>query len=147
LYLGSRLLLISPPNGPAGPPVITNAQETIVVSEKAGRILVPIRLYTTNGEPTTAEVSVKYSTASGSARAGSDFRSTSGVLAFPLQSPSGTKLEIEVPILDDSVSEPDKAFTIVLSDPKGAEVVSPTSRPILITDDDRLPAASGGEPL
>jgi hypothetical protein len=147
LYAGSRLLVISPPYGVSGPPFITNATATIVVSESAGRVRIPVTLQNSSDAPTTVEVRVKYATSSGSAHAGSDFRPTSGVLVFPAQSASGTTLELEVPILDDTTSEPEESFAVVLSDPKGAELVSSASRTIVITDDDLPPAASSGEPL
>jgi Calx-beta domain len=149
LYAGSRLLVISPPYGVSGPPFITNSQGTIVVSESAGWVRIPVKLTNLSDEPTTGEVRVKYATSSGSALAGSDFTQTSGVLVFPpAQSASGTTLEIEVPILDDRTSEPQKTFAVVLSDPKGADLVSPTSRTIVIEDDDPAPPAGpSGEPL
>jgi Calx-beta domain len=147
LYVGSRLLVISRPYGVTGPPFITNSQMKTVVSESAGWVKVFVELTTPSEEPTTAEVRVKYATTSGSAVAGSDFKQTSGVLVFPAESASGTRLEIEVPILDDTTSEPEKAFSVVLSDPTGAKILSRTSQTIVITDDDTPPADSGGQPL
>jgi hypothetical protein len=148
LYAGSRLLVISPPHGGSGPPFITNSKGTIVVSESAGSVRIPVTLTSPFDEPTTGEVRVKYATSSGSALAGSDFTQTTGVLVFPAQSASGTTLKIEVPILDDKTSEPQKSFAVVLSDPEGADLVSPTSRTIVIEDDDPAPPAGpSGEPL
>jgi Calx-beta domain len=148
IYAGPRLIAITPPNArrPRGAYDIALTQATTVVSENAGRVWIPVTLTNPSEEPTDVEVRVKYATTSGSALAESDFKPTSGVLVFPAQSVSDTTLEIEVPILDDTTSEPEKAFTVVLSDPTGAEIVSPTSQTIVITDDDPLPAAPGGEP-
>ncbi len=117
----------------------------MVISEKAGRANIPVNLTTPSGEATIEEVRVKYSTSSGSARSGSDFKAKSGVLVFPPQSVSGTTLHIDVEILDDARSEPEKSFSVVLSEAVGAEIVTPT-RAIVITDDDPVPGASSGEP-
>jgi Calx-beta domain len=149
IYAGSRLIAISPPHPRRrrGAYDIALTDATPVVSEGAGRVTITVTLTNPSGEPTTEEVRVKYTTTSGSALAESDFKQTSGALVFPAQSASGTTLVIEVPILDDATSEPEKVFALTLSDPTGAEIVSPASRTIVITDDDPLPAAPIGEPL
>ncbi|MEO8033741.1 MAG: Calx-beta domain-containing protein [Acidobacteriota bacterium] len=60
----------------------------------------------------TATVVVAYTTASGTAGAGTDFTTTSGTVTF---GPGETLKTIAVPILDDSVSEPAETFYVTFS--------------------------------
>jgi Calx-beta domain len=149
IYAGSRLLAITPPNARPRRSLYDLAlpEAPIVVSEGAGAVKIPVRLTTPTGDPTEAQVTVKYATTSGSAKAGEDFTPTSGVLVFPALSPSGTTLDIEVPILDNATTEPGRTFQIVLSDPEGALVATASTQTIVIEDDDTEAEASGGEPL
>lgn len=57
-------------------------------------------------------ITVHYSTESGSAKAGSDFRSVSGDLTFQLNGPQ--RQQFIVPIIDDRVAEPAEDVAIVL---------------------------------
>lgn len=59
--------------------------------------------------------SVGYRTVDGSAKAGEDYVSTSGVLSFEMGQVEG---KVKVRILDDNVYEPDESFSIVLENVK-----------------------------
>lgn len=67
----------------------------------------------------TSDVSVQYTTISGSARAGEDFLSAAGILVIPAGERTGTIL---VPIVGDTASEASETFTIKLSLPSGATI-------------------------
>ncbi len=61
-------------------------------------------------------VTVHYSSANGTATAGSDYTATSGTLTF---APGETQKVLRVAILNDAVPEPGESFTIGLSNPTG----------------------------
>ncbi|HEX3553852.1 MAG TPA: galactose oxidase-like domain-containing protein [Thermoanaerobaculia bacterium] len=88
----------------------------------------------------TGTVMVQYSTADGTAKAGSDYTATSGTLTFAA---GETRKVLSVPILNDAVQEPDESFTVALSNPTGgASLGSPQTATVTIVDDDN-PAVSG----
>ncbi len=69
----------------------------------------------------TGAVSVKYSTENGTARAGTDFVTSSGTLNWP-DGDTASK-SISVTILDDAAAEGDEGFTIMLSNPTGGATI------------------------
>ena len=71
-----------------------------------------------------APVSVGYATADGTATAGVDYVAASGVLSFALGETTKT---ISVTINGDTTSEPDEAFTLVLSNPSPGAVLANAS--------------------
>ena len=92
--------------------------------------------------PSAAEVAVGYATADSVAsmdplaRAGIDYERVSGTLMF---APGEVSRTIRVPVLDDSLDEPDETFTLVLSDLQGA-MLGRGSALGTIRDDDEPPA-------
>lgn len=82
-----------------------------------------IFLVTRTGTASTP-LTVNYATVIGTAGAG-DFTATSGTLTFQ---PSQTGLQISVPTLPDSISEPAEQFSMTLSSPSvGATLGTPTA--------------------
>ncbi|MGI0483129.1 Calx-beta domain-containing protein, partial [Geminocystis sp. CENA526] len=72
-------------------------------------------LYTvTLSEPGNQNVSVQYSTANGTATAGADYTATNGTLTFL---PGEITKTISIPILNDSINEPNETFTLRLTNP------------------------------
>src|SRR5262249_25896281 len=82
--------------------------------------------------PAALTVTVSFSTADGTAIAGSDYTSTSGTLSF---APGVTSKVIRVPILNNTVGEPAEAFKMNLSGPLGAGITDGQGV-ATITDDD-----------
>ena len=81
----------------------------------------------------TGAITANYATANGTATAGSDYTSTSGVLTIA----AGTRVEtIEVPILNDSLDEADETFTLTLSGVTAGVAVAAASAEAVIRDDD-----------
>ncbi len=71
--------------------------------------------------PSDAPVVVQYATANGTALAGSDYQSVSGVLTFPVEASAGTYSQtVTVPLVGHDTMEPTKQFTLVLSNPTNA---------------------------
>ena len=65
----------------------------------------------------SAEVTVDYATADGTAQAGQDYSATSGTLTFAA---GVTEQSVSVPVLDDATDEGEESFTFALSNASGA---------------------------
>jgi YD repeat-containing protein len=119
-------------------PSVAFTAATATAGEAATSLTVGVRL-TTSGA-TTCPVTVAYDTIDGTARAGLDYRRTSGTLTFPTGSANGAILNLTVPLLPDTVNEPHETFTVTLASATGATVASPAGQTVTITDDDAAPA-------
>ncbi|HEY9618573.1 MAG TPA: Calx-beta domain-containing protein [Microcoleaceae cyanobacterium] len=80
----------------------------------------------------TEAVTVNYATADNTALAGSDYTSTAGVLTF---APGETSQTISVPIVGDTVVEPDEAFFVNLSNPTNATIKTAQGTGSITNDD------------
>ena len=76
-------------------------------------------------------VTVGYSTANGTALAGTDYQSTSGTLTF---APGQTSETISVPVLGGVVGTGSKTFTVALSSPSGATLASTQATGTIVDD-------------
>ena len=86
---------------------------------------------------TNGNLSVEYATVNGTAIAGQDYTSTSGTLNFNSGETSKT---IQVPILDDAVTEPEETFTIVLRNTSNLEAVgAPSVHTVNVQDHSTVP--------
>ena len=83
----------------------------------------------------TSPVSVKYATADGTAKAGSDYVAQSGTLTFAAGETTKT---IQVAAIGDSVVEANEGFTVVLSSPTNATLADGVGAGT-ITNDDVVP--------
>jgi Ca2+-binding RTX toxin-like protein len=79
----------------------------------------------------TQTITVQYSTANGTALAGSDYTATSGTLTF---TPGVTSQTISIPILNDSVNEANETFTLKLTSPTNAILGGTATVTTTITD-------------
>jgi len=77
----------------------------------------------TNTTPSTLPLTVNYSTADGTAKAGTNYTATSGTLTF---APGWTTQTVDVPLLGDGVAQFGLSFTLNLSKPT----------PLTVTPDD-----------
>lgn len=87
-------------------------------------------------------VSVYYSTADGTARAGEDYRAVSGTVTFAKKQ---TLQYFSVPIVNDPTAEPDESFMVHLTDPShGAQLgVHHLAEVALVDPDDDPPSIAG----
>ncbi len=94
------------------------------VSENVGNAVFTVTL----SSPSDQTVTVAFATADNSAMAGSDYQSTSGSLTFM---PGETTKSVTVPVVNDSLDEPDERFVVnllgaisaVASDPQGVGTI------------------------
>ena len=105
--------------------------------QEGGTAEFTVRLSSASGLPVT----VSYTTMDGTARAGSDYTSTSGTLSF---APGELTQGIEVQTLDAGEHETTETFTVQLSAPSGATVADATGTGT-ITDDDEAPTLTIGD--
>lgn len=77
-------------------------------------------------------VTVKFTTANGTAMSGSDFLPASGTLTFK---PGQTRASIAVKIKGDMTPEPDEKFSVKLSHPSGATLSKPQATGTILNDD------------
>src|SRR5262249_53913527 len=116
-------------------PTVALSASTASVAESAGAINLSVTL--SAASPVT--VTVDYTTANGTATAGSDYTPQSGTLTFV---PGSTSQTISVPIANDVSDEPDETFSVTLSGPYGARLGTPSSTTVTITDDDPAPTVA-----
>ena len=81
--------------------------------------------------PSTQTVTVAYSTANGTALAGSDYVATNGVVAF---APGATSQTIVVPVIGSIVAGPNKVFYVQLSNPTNAVLVRTPAVGTIVND-------------
>ena len=90
----------------------------------------------------TRTVTVAYRTVDGTAVAGADYTTTSGMLTFEV---NGDRTQrVEVPTLEDDEAEETETFTVQLSAPSGATVADGTGTGT-ITDNDEAPTITIGD--
>ena len=104
------------------PPPTVNVADTSIREPRKGTLLVQFRVYLSvvSGK----DVTVRFSTANGSAKAGRDYVATTGTLTIPAG--RGHKL-VHVKIMGDSVREPNQTFFLHLFSPKSATLGDPTA--------------------
>lgn len=82
--------------------------------------------------PSGQKITVAYTTADGTATAGSDYTARSGMLTFYAGSTTQT---ISVTVLGDTVVEPDESFLVRLSSPTNVVLVDAEAEATLASDD------------
>ena len=98
----------------------------------------PAEFTVTLSHPSTSPITIAYNTLAGTATAGDDFTASSGTVAF---SANIIEQTFTVPVLDDSTSEGDEAFSVQLRNPSGANILDSTATATIL-DDDGLPRFS-----
>ena len=109
------------------------------VSQPEGNSATSLSFTVRLAKPTPLKVTVAYTTADGSATAGSDYTATNGQLTFV---PGETSKTVDVPILGDTAVEPDETFTLTLSGAVNAILGRASATATLVNDD--VPKAKPG---
>ena len=107
------------------PPALSIADASGVEGEAA-------RFPVTLSDPSGFEVTVAYSTSDGTAVAGADYEAVGGSLVF---TPGETTATVSIPLVQDSLDEPDENFTVSLSNPANATLATATAEGLIIDDD------------
>jgi chitinase len=81
-------------------------------------------------------VHIQYTTADGTAVAGTDYVAQAGTLTFK---PGETQKTVQVTAIGDGVADPDKTFSVTLSSPSGAAVSQATGSGTILNDDSKPP--------
>jgi YD repeat-containing protein len=148
IQAGGRLIAFVKPSLPA---VALMAASAGTAEQPAGVITLTLRITTVSGCPTAEAATVAFSTANGTAIAGSDYVATAGTLTFPSGTASGTTQTVTIPLVNDTLIEPTEAFSFKLSAPERAVLGTPNATSITIADNDLpsigwvLPATSVSE--
>jgi Ca2+-binding RTX toxin-like protein len=90
--------------------------------------------------PSVEAVTVDYSTADGTATAGSDYTATTGTVTF---NPGQTTQTINIPVIGDLVGELDETFTVNLTNPNNATGITTAIGTGTIINDDALVTVVG----
>src|SRR5436853_2382701 len=114
-----------------GPTLSINDRSQV---EGSGTPSVMVFTVTLTASGTHAPITVSYATADGSATAPSDYSSRNGALDFPAGTGNAT-MTISVPIIPDTIVEPDETFFINLDHPDGATITKGQGVGTIINDD------------
>lgn len=114
------------------PAELALAQANYDVDETAGSVSVTVN----RSGSSAGQVSVGYATVDNTAMSGSDYVSSSGTLT--LQNGETSK-SLNISIDDDAKAEGGEYFTLVLSNPVGVALGSPSQAQITIIDDESCP--------
>ena len=133
VYAGSRLLSVVRET-----PTVGFVAATSTALEQAGGVAqIAVQLTTTGGCATTSEVTVLYSTANGTAGAGTDYLpALGGKLTFPAGTANGATQMLSVALVNDEAMEPQETFSVSLSAFSGVTLGLTTSHTVTIQDDD-----------
>ncbi|GEM_PF-2819040 len=117
----------------SSPPTLSIANVSIAEGNVGGTQAAVFTV--TSSRPAETPISFNYSTSDGSAVAGTDFSSTSGVGTIPI---AGTTATISVPITGDTLYENDEAFSVSLAGGSGYSVSGSTlsASGTIVNDDD-----------
>ena len=117
-------------------PTLQFSSATYSVNENAGAVTITV---TRTGDSSVA-AAVNYAAMNGTATAGADYTAASGTLSFANGDTSKTFV---IPILNDSLNEPNETITLVLSNVTvNALLGTPGTAVLTIVDDDSPPSIS-----
>jgi hypothetical protein len=110
-------------------PSLTVRPATVVEGDSGSRtVQVTVQL----SRASTETITVSYTTADGTAHAGSDYQSAQGTLTF---APGELSKTISVTVYGDTDPEADEVFWVILSEPVGATLAT-AAAPVTILNDD-----------
>jgi len=126
---GTAIGTIIDDDGIAVPPALSIADLTVAEGNgEHSHFMFTVTLDKAAAEPVT----VAYSTANGTATAGSDYAATSGTLTFAAGETSKT---VHVDISGDTVFEGNETFAVTLSNASGATIADATAVGTIVNDD------------
>jgi hypothetical protein len=133
IYAGSRLLAVADPTQASV--TVELPAEPLAIPEGGGPAVVPVRVATLDGGPTTSAVVIAYDVAGGSAAEGADYAPLAGELVVPAGTAHGATVPLSVTPVDDGVDEADETVTLALRTVDGGISTRPVQDVILLDDD------------
>ena len=114
-----------------GVPMLSVADVTVGEADGTATVTISVDI------APSSDVTVDYATSDGTATGTDDYTATAGTATIPAGALATT---VSIPIIGDSIQEPDETFTVTLSNPTGGAVVSATagSATVTIIDDGPL---------
>jgi hypothetical protein len=125
---------------PVSPPVISIGDASVAEGKNAGTFSFTVSL----SRASTQAVTVAYSTANGTALAGSDYQAAAGTLTFL---PGETQKSLSVGVLGDSVYEWDETVSVNLSSATNATIADATATGTILNDDPKPALTIKGQSL
>lgn len=119
------------------PQITLSVNDTAVTEGNSGSA--PATFTVSLSGPSKGTVNVDYATADGTATAPGDYTATSGTLTF---APGETSKQVSVPVVGDTVSEPDERFTLNLSNATGATIADGVGTGIILNDEPPPPGVT-----
>jgi Calx-beta domain len=123
-------------------PATLSIGDTSIVEGDAGTRMAALTVNLSG--PVHPPVKVSYSTANGSALAGSDYQALTGTLTF---NKGQTVKTIQIPVMGDLIGEPDETFTVNLRNARRATIMDGQGVVTILTDEPvmRIEGASASE--
>ena len=146
LIVGAAMMLVSQfvsfvSSASATGSVVVSIGSSSMLEGNAGSRTLPFAV--TLSEPSASQVTVHYSTASGTAVAGSDFVSKSGVITIPASAMGG---RIGITVVGDTQIEPNEGFSVTLSSPVGAQIGIAKATGAILNDDPSISTFATDQP-
>jgi endoglucanase len=120
---------------PAPVPPVISVADLSINEGNAGSVDAGFKV--TLSKASSEAVTVNYSTADGTALAGSDYKAASGILTF---APGETTKTIAVPVIGDALAESNETFSLKLSAPAKATIGKAVATGTIVNDDAAAPA-------
>jgi len=129
----TKVVIMDDDGSSGGESTVQFGSEVYKVSEGVGTMVVEVVR-----SPPTGECAVSYETYGGTAKAGEDYVSASGVLLFQ---DGEASMQIRIEIIDDDAPEPDEFFQVSLFDAQSCSLGEWAAAKVIIMDND-----GGGDP-
>jgi YD repeat-containing protein len=128
-------------------PTVSVTAAAATVGESQASMSVTVTLATPGGAALACPVTASYQTSPGTATVGADYTHTSGTVTFPAGAGTGATVTVIVPLLADTINEPNETFSFQLTGASGGMVVAPGGQAITIEDDDVAPVMAIEQPI
>ncbi|NCF67200.1 MAG: hypothetical protein GWP61_14590 [Chloroflexi bacterium] len=124
-------------------PVVVFEDSSYIITEPDDTNTVDVTISVLISEAPAAgeEAKVTYSTADGTARAGTDYEQTDGTLTFPVGSTDAQTFTVK--IFGNNLAQPNRSFIVILTNPVNATVgIAGSTTTVTIVDNDEEPPTS-----
>ena len=124
---------------PTTPPTVSIANATVAEGNSG---TTNMAFTVTLSKASDKTVTVGYSTANGTATAGTDYTATAGTLTFAA---GATSQKFTVAVMGDTTVEPTETFSVTLANPTNVTLATATATGTITTDDSATPPPATGD--